>query len=116
MRKRSLAWVLTLVMLLSILPLGAAAQGFTDVQAGSYYETPVGYGIKLLAGTTSDFGFSAAHNKVCSACRFFDKRRKSVKKSPALLGAGNSFCAKMQNCAKVFRKLFIILSFFRFRT
>lgn len=41
MRKRSLAWVLTLVMLLSILPLGAAAQGFTDVQAGSYYETPV---------------------------------------------------------------------------
>ena len=86
MRKRSLAWVLTLVMLLSILPLGAAAQGFTDVQAGSYYETPVGYGIKLLAGTTSDFGFSAAHNKVCSACRFFDKCRKSVKNLPPCLG------------------------------
>ena len=38
MKKKTLALLLTLCMMLSVLPFGAAAADFTDVESGAYYE------------------------------------------------------------------------------
>ena len=59
MKKQLLAWALTLALMISILPLGAAALGFTDVPTDAYYYEPVQWAVESgVTKGTSDTTFS----------------------------------------------------------
>ncbi len=55
MKKSRIAFLLALIMMLSILPFGASAAKFTDVKSSAYYYDAVQWAVKknITAGTTS---------------------------------------------------------------
>ena len=69
MKKKTLALLLALCMMLSILPFGAAAAGFQDVPSGAYYHDAVDWALNhdpQITKGTSDTAFSP--NSTCKRC------------------------------------------------
>ena len=69
MKKKLLALLLALCMMLSLLPFGASAAGFQDVAADAYYHDPVDWAVNhepQITNGTSSTTFSP--NNTCKRC------------------------------------------------